>query len=59
MGMLRWLSQFSIVDMKMNTISNDSSCDENPTGGIGLLDFSEVLLWQKRKNTAALSVRGG
>ena len=56
---MHWFLQFSIVNIENPAIIIYFFFDEIPTTPIILMVFTEVLPWQRRKNTAAQCVPGG
>lgn len=59
MNALNHILEFSILSVRIITITTVFADDEIPTYPVKILDFAEVPPWQKRKNTAAQSVPGG
>ena len=58
-NLLNHILEFSILSMRIFAITTLSLNDEIPTHPVRTLDFAEVLLWLKRKNTAVQSVPDG
>ena len=58
-NLLNYVLEFSILNVRIITITTVFADDEIPTYPVKILDFAEVLLWLKRKNTAAQSAPGG